>query len=537
MHPLAGKPAPKESLVDVPALLRAYGDAHDHADASTHVSFGTSGHRGSALRRSFQDVHVAAITQAVVEWRRAHGIDGPLYVGADTHALSAPALATVSEVLHGNGVAFFTSKDGVPTPTPAVSVAILTANRAGGPRSDGIIITPSHNPPEDGGIKYNPPHGGPADGDVTKVIEARANALLAADNAGVKRAAGGAAGQPFDYVACYVSQLREVLDVDALRGSKLRIGADPLGGSSIGYWDAIAAELGLAITVTDRTIDPAFGFMPLDHDGKIRMDCSSPYAMARLVELRARFDVAFGNDADADRHGIVTPSGLMNPNHYLSVCVDYLFSHRPGWGAAVGVGKTLVSSSLLDRVAAKLGRQLFEVPVGFKWFVDGLSKGTLGFAGEESDGATLLRRDGTAWSTDKDGLVLALLAVEMTAKTGRSPSERYDEIAQDLGRPVYKRIDQPATREQKARLSKLSGDAVTADTLAGEKIVAKLTQAPAGGAIGGLKVVSENGWFAARPSGTEDQYKIYAESFLGEGHLGEILTQATQIVGGVLGSG
>ncbi len=533
MHPLAGKPAPKAALVDVPALLRAYHDRHDHADPASHVSFGTSGHRGSPLRHSFQAAHVAAITQAVVEWRVAHGVSGPMFVGADTHALSAPAQATVSEVLAGNGVEFFTSKGGVPTPTPAVSLAILTTNRGGGARADGLILTPSHNPPEDGGIKYNPPHGGPADGEVTKVIEARANALLAAGNAGVSRSTAG--GDEFDFVACYVSQLADVLDVAALRGSRLRVGADPLGGSALGYWDAIAAELGVSITVTDRTLDPAFSFMPLDHDGKIRMDCSSPWAMARLVELRGAFDLAFGNDADADRHGIVTPAGLMNPNHFLSVCVDYLFRHRPGWRADLAVGKTLVSSTLIDRVAASVGRALFEVPVGFKWFVPGLSSGALGFAGEESAGATLLRRDGTPWTTDKDGMVLAMLAVELTARTGRDPAERYAELTRALGTPVYRRVDRPATREQKARLSRLSADAVTSTTLAGRPIVAKLTTAPAGGAIGGLKVSTADGWFAARPSGTEDQYKIYAESFVDDAHLDLLVGEASAIVERALG--
>ncbi|MCC6648817.1 MAG: alpha-D-glucose phosphate-specific phosphoglucomutase [Polyangiaceae bacterium] len=534
MHPLAGKPAPRETLVDVPALVRAYDAPHDHSDPTTHVSFGTSGHRGSALRGSFQDAHVAAITQAVAEWRAAHGVDGPLYLGADTHALSGPAEATAAEVLAGNDVTFFTSRDGVPTPTPAVSLAILTAQRRGGPRADGLILTPSHNPPEDGGIKYNPPHGGPADTDVTRAIEARANALLAAGNAGVRRRVG-ARGAPFDYVACYASQLPRVLDVDALRGSRLRVGADPLGGSAIGYWDAIAAELGLSITVTDRTLDPAFGFMPLDHDGRIRMDCSSPSAMARLVGLRGSFDVAFGNDADADRHGIVTPEGLMNPNHYLAVCVDYLFRHRPAWGAGVGVGKTLVSSALIDRVAARLGRPLFEVPVGFKWFVPGLSDGSLGFAGEESAGASLLCRDGAPWTTDKDGLVLALLAVEMTARSGVDPSARYAALAAELGAPVYRRVDRPATREQKARLSRLGADAVTATTLAGAPILSRLTTAPAGGAIGGLKVSTADGWFAARPSGTEDQLKIYAESFRGDDHLAALLEEAGALVARAVG--
>ncbi len=542
-HPLAGKPAPREALVDVAALLRRYAsDAPDPANAAERVAFGTSGHRGSSLRRSFNEAHILAIAQAVCEQRARARVTGPLFLGKDTHALSDPAERTALEVLAANGVDVVVSAGGAPVPTPVVSHAILTHNRGHeGGLADGIVVTPSHNPPEDGGIKYNPPDGGPADTAVTSAIERRANELLAGGNREVRRlpyerARRGPHVTARDYVSPYVKDLRAAVDLDAARGAGIRIGVDPLGGSNAHYWGAIAAEYGLDIEVVNPTVDPTFGFMPLDHDGKIRTDCSSPFAMANLVAMKDRFDLAFGNDADSDRHGIVTPSaGLMSPNHYLAVAIDWLFRNRPGWPTAAAVGKTLVSSGLIDRVASRLGRRLVEVPVGFKWFVPGLLDGSLGFGGEESAGASFLRRDGTVWTTDKDGIAMDLLAVEIRARSGKDPGVLYRELSAELGAPVYARVDAPATPAEKAILKKLSPDAVAATALAGESIVAKLTRAPGNGAeIGGLKVVAENGWFAARPSGTEDVYKIYAESFRDEAHLARILEEARAIVAAAL---
>ncbi|WP_242360868.1 phosphoglucomutase (alpha-D-glucose-1,6-bisphosphate-dependent) [Anaeromyxobacter sp. SG17] len=545
-HPLAGKPAPKDLLVDVADLLRRYvSERPDPANPDERVAFGTSGHRGSSLRRSFNEAHILAVAQAVCEHRARAGVTGPLFLGRDTHALSEPAERTALEVLAANGVEVVISEGGAPVPTPVISHAILGHNRGRTEGlADGIVITPSHNPPEDGGIKYNPPDGGPADTAVTAAIEARANALLEAGNAGVKRLGYEAARRAAsvhvrDYVRPYVEELRAALDLDGARGLPLHVGVDPLGGSNAHYWSVIAAEYGLDLTVVNPVVDPTFGFMPLDHDGKIRMDCSSPFAMANLVAMKDRFDLAFGNDADSDRHGIVTPaSGLMNPNHYLAVAIDYLFRNRPAWSPAAGIGKTLVSSALIDRVAARLRRRLVEVPVGFKWFVPGLLDGSIGFGGEESAGASFLRRDGTTWTTDKDGIVMDLLAVEMSARTGRDPGELYQALAADLGAPVYARVDAAATPAEKAILKKLAPESVKARTLAGEPIVARLTRAPGNGAeIGGLKVVAENGWFAARPSGTEDVYKIYAESFRDEAHLARILEEARAIVAAALKSG
>jgi phosphoglucomutase len=538
-HPLAGKPAPREALVDVAELLRRYSsDAPDPSNAGQRVAFGTSGHRGSSLRRSFNEAHILAVAQAVCEQRARAGVTGPLFLGKDTHALSDPAERTALEVLAANGVDVVVSAGGVPVPTPVVSHAILTHNRGRTDRlADGVVVTPSHNPPEDGGIKYDPPEGGPADATITGAIERRANELLAGGNREVRRlpfeqARRGAHVTARDYVSPYVKDLRAVIDLDAARGARIRIGVDPLGGSNAHYWGPIAEEYGLDIHVVNPAVDPTFGFMPLDHDGKIRTDCSSPFAMANLVAMKDRFDIAFGNDADSDRHGIVTPSaGLMNPNHYLAVAIDWLFRNRPGWPAAAAVGKTLVSSGLIDRVASRLGRRLVEVPVGFKWFVPGLLDGSLGFGGEESAGASFLRRDGTVWTTDKDGIAMDLLAVEMRARSGKDPGVLYRELSGELGAPVYARVDAPATPAEKAILKKLSPDAVAATALAGEPILAKLTRAPGNGAeIGGLKVVAANGWFAARPSGTEDIYKIYAESFRDEAHLARILDEARAIV-------
>ena len=541
VHSLAGKPAPKELLVDVPDLLRRYHDAPDPHVPAERVSFGTSGHRGSSLRRSFNDAHVAAIAQAVYEYRAREGTTGPLFLGRDTHALSGPATQTALEVLVANGVEVIVSEGDAPVPTPVVSHAILTHNR-GAParRADGIVVTPSHNPPEDGGIKYNPPDGGPADTAATGWIERRANELLEA-GAGVRRLDAAAARRApnvhtRDYVGPYVRDLRAVVDLDAVRAAGIRLGADPMGGANVGYWGAITAEYGVDVTVVNPRVDPTFSFVPLDHDGKIRMDCSSPYAMANLVGMKDRFDLAFGNDADSDRHGIVTPAaGLMNPNHYLAVAIDHLFRRRPAWPAGAAVGKTLVSSALIDRVARRLGRRLVEVPVGFKWFVPGLLDGSLGFGGEESAGASFLRMDGTAWTTDKDGMAMDLLAAEIRARAGRDLGDLYLELARDLGSPVYARVDAPATPAEKAILKRLSPDAVRATTLAGEPILARLTRAPGNGAeIGGLKVTAERGWFAARPSGTEDVYKIYAESFVDAAHLARILDEARGIVSAAL---
>jgi phosphoglucomutase len=538
-HPLAGKPAPRESLTDIPALLAAYaGLTPDPANVSQRVAFGTSGHRGSSLAGSFNEAHILAIAQAVCEYRAGAGIDGPLYLGKDTHALSAPAEQSALAVLAANGVEVRLQAGGGFTPTPVISRAILAWNRAAGaPRADGLVITPSHNPPPDGGIKYNPPHGGPADTDITGWIEARANALLADGNRDVKRVSPEAAltaptTVAEDFVAPYVDDLASVIDMDAIRGAKLRIGVHPLGGAALAYWQPIAERYGLDITVVDATCDPAFGFMTLDHDGSIRMDCSSPYAMASLVALKDRFDIAWGNDADVDRHGIVTPSsGLMNPNHFLAVAIDYLLTHRPQWPHDVAVGKTLVSSALIDRVVAARDRRLLEVPVGFKWFAPGLLDGSLCFGGEESAGATFLRRDGSVWSTDKDGIVLGLLAAEITAVRGMDPGRCYRELVSRHGAPCYTRIDAPATSAQKAAFKRLTPDHVTAATLAGDPILSKLTTAPGNGAaIGGLKVTTASGWFAARPSGTEAIYKIYAESFVDEAHLGRIVEEARRIV-------
>jgi len=544
-HPLAGRPAPREILVDVADLLRRYAaEVPDPSDPAQRVAFGTSGHRGSSLRRSFNEAHILAVAQAVCEHRARAGASGPLFLGRDTHALSEPAERSALEVLAANGVEVVVSAGGAPVPTPVVSHAILGHNRGRKDRlADGIVVTPSHNPPEDGGIKYNPPDGGPADTAVTAAIERRANELLASGNRQVRRipferARAAATVRARDFVLPYVEDLRSAVDLDAARGAPIRVGVDPLGGANAHYWGPIAAEYGLDLTVVNPIVDPTFGFMPLDHDGKIRMDCSSPFAMANLVAMKDRFDLAFGNDADSDRHGIVTPSfGLLPPNHYLAVAIDWLFRNRPGWPATTAIGKTLVSSGLIDRVAARLGRRLLEVPVGFKWFVPGLLDGTLGFGGEESAGASFLRRDGTVWTTDKDGIVMDLLAVEMRARSGKDPGVLYRELAAALGAPVYARIDAPATPAEKAILKKLSPGAVAATTLAGEPIVAKLTRAPGNGAeIGGLKVVAANGWFAARPSGTEDVYKIYAESFRDEAHLARIIDEARAIVAAALRS-
>jgi phosphoglucomutase len=544
-HPLAGKPAPKDTLVDVADLLRRYAsEVPDPPDPAERVAFGTSGHRGSSLRRSFNEAHVLAVAQAVAEHRAKAGVTGPLFLGRDTHALSTPAEESTLEVLAANGVEVVISRGGAPVPTPVISHAILAHNRgrkAG--LADGIVVTPSHNPPEDGGVKYNPPDGGPADTAITAAIEARANGLLEGGNRGVRRMPLDAARRApnvreRDLVHPYVDDLGAAVDLDAARGAGVRVGVDPLGGSNAHYWGPIAERYGLDLTVVNPAIDPTFGFMPLDHDGKIRMDCSSPFAMANLVAMKDRFDLAFGNDADSDRHGIVTPSsGLMNPNHYLAVAIDWLFAHRPGWPAAAAIGKTLVSSALIDRVAARLGRRLVEVPVGFKWFVPGLLDGSLGFGGEESAGASFLRRDGTVWTTDKDGILMDLLAVEMRARSGKDPGVLYRDLAAALGAPVYARVDAPATPKEKAILKKLSPSSVAATRLAGEPILAKLTKAPGNGAdVGGLKVVAANGWFAARPSGTEDVYKIYAESFRDEAHLARILDEARAIVSAALSS-
>lgn len=542
IHALAGKPAPADSLTDIEALLAAYQLAPDVNEATQRVAFGTSGHRGSAFKRSFNEAHILAITQAICEYRSAQGITGPLFLGKDTHALSTPAQTTALEVLAANGVETrVQSFDGY-TPTPVISRAILAYNRVhGAPRADGVVITPSHNPPQDGGIKYNPPNGGPADTDVTGWIEQRANALLADGNREVKRVpAAQALSAPTtlheDFVAAYVADLGEVIDLEAIRAAGVRIGVDPLGGAAVAYWQPIARRYGLDIEVVNTRVDPAFAFMTLDHDGQIRMDCSSPYAMAGLVALKDRFDVAWGNDADVDRHGIVTPSmGLMNPNHYLAVAIHYLLTHRSQWPASAAVGKTLVSSGLIDRVVASLGRDVLEVPVGFKWFSAGLLDGALCFGGEESAGASFLRRDGSAWTTDKDGIILGLLAAEITAVTGKDPGVYYQELTARHGTPFYVRIDAPATPAQKAAFKQLTGERVSAAVLAGDPILARLTRAPGNDApIGGLKVVTANGWFAARPSGTEDVYKLYAESFKSESHLQDIVREARLIVGAAL---
>ncbi|QMU69429.1 phosphoglucomutase (alpha-D-glucose-1,6-bisphosphate-dependent) [Streptacidiphilus sp. P02-A3a] len=547
VHERAGQPARPSDLVDVPRLVTAYYSlVPDPADPGQRVAFGTSGHRGSSFATAFNEAHIAATTQAICEYRAQQGTTGPLFLGVDTHALSEPARVTALEVLAGNGVTvLIDSQDGF-TPTPAVSLAILTHNRGraqGAPgAADGIVVTPSHNPPGDGGFKYNPPHGGPADSRATGWIQDRANQLIEKGLAEVKRipyprALAAATTGRYDFLGAYVTDLPNVLDLDAVRAAGVRIGADPLGGASVGYWGRIAEQHRLDLTVVNPETDPTWRFMTLDWDGKIRMDCSSPYAMASLIEQRAGYQIATGNDADADRHGIVTPdAGLMNPNHYLAVAISYLYRHREGWPGAAGVGKTLVSSSMIDRVAADLGRELVEVPVGFKWFVDGLLTGALGFGGEESAGASFLRRDGSVWTTDKDGLLLALLASEILAVTGRSPSEHYTALTERFGAPAYARVDAPASREQKAVLAALSPEQVQAGELAGEPITAVLTRAPGNDeAVGGLKVCTENAWFAARPSGTEDVYKIYAESFLGPEHLARVQQEARALVGSVLG--
>jgi phosphoglucomutase len=540
ISPLAGKPAPKEILID-PAEIerRYYADQPDPDNPAQRVSFGTSGHRGSPLTRSFNEAHILAITQAICEYRAAHGIRGPLYLGRDTHAVSRPAQRTALEVLAANDVQTVIQRDDGVTPTPVISHAILVHNRERAAASaDGIVVTPSHNPPEDGGFKYNPPNGGPADTDITSRIEQRANALLRERNTDVKRVAKPTTAREEDFARGYVEDLRNVVDLEVIRGAGLKLGVDPLGGASVHYWEPINALYKLDVTVVNAKVDPTFSFMTVDYDGKIRMDCSSPYAMARLVALKDRFQIAFGNDTDADRHGIVTPgAGLMNPNHYLAAAIDYLLKHRPDWSRTAAIGKTLVSSSMIDRVVEGYERRLWEVPVGFKWFVPGLIDGSVCFGGEESAGASFLRRDGTVWTTDKDGLIMDLLAAEMLARTGRDPGESYRALTEKYGTPLYTRIDAPATPQQKARLARLSPDAVSVPTLAGEPITRKLTTAPGNGApFGGLKVITASGWFAARPSGTEDIYKIYAESFRDQRHLDALLAEAQQIVSNALGS-
>jgi len=538
-HPLAGQPAPAESLIDVDQLLAAYYDLHPEPGNPAHaVSFGTSGHRGKSLARSFNDDHIAAISQAIAEYRKGQGYDGPLYIGMDSHALSRPAIDTAIEVFAANEVHVMVQPNYVFTPTPVISHAILTHNsRNKGGVADGVVVTPSHNPPTDGGFKYNPPSGGPADTSVTKIIQDRANEILAQGLKPVRRmnlAAARSSGyvHDYDFIRPYVGDLRNVIDIEAIQAAGLSLGADPMGGSTLPFWVPIAETYKLDITLVNPNADPTFSFMTLDHDGKIRMDCSSPYAMATLIGLKDRFDVAWGNDPDGDRHGIVTrSSGLLNPNHYLAVAIQYLFGHRPAWRADAAVGKTLVSSSIIDRVVGKMGRRLAEVPVGFKWFVEGLVDGSYGFGGEESAGASFLRKDGTAWSTDKDGIIMDLLAAEIIAVTGKDPGEHYKAIEAEFGSPVYQRKDAVANTAQKAVLGNLSPELVTATDLAGEPILAKLTRAPGNNAsIGGLKVVTKNGWFAARPSGTEDVYKIYAESFLGIDHLRQLQGEAEDMV-------
>ena len=545
VSPLAGLPAPKEMLVDLARLERDYSDRRpDVNDPNQMVIFGTSGHRGSPLDGTFTEAHILAITQAICDYRRANGPDGPLYLGKDTHAISDPAQRTALEVLAANNVDTIIQRDNGFTPVPVVSRAILAYNRGRQAHlADGIAVTPSHNPPEDGGFKYNPANGGPADTDVTQWVENRANELLRQKNAGVKRVPfASAIGSPTthqdDFVLPYVRDLRNVVDMDAIRDARLKLAVDPLGGAAEPYWGPINAEYQLDIAVVNEKIDPTFSFMTVDHDGVIRMDCSSPYAMARLVGLKDKYRVAFGNDPDADRHGIVTPSaGLMNPNHYLAVAIRYLLTHRPLWPERAAVGKTLVSSSMIDKVVQSLGRRLYEVPVGFKWFVSGLFDGSCCFGGEESAGASFLRRDGTVWTTDKDGLIMDLLAAEVTARTGKDPGEHYTELTARFGTPLYTRVDAPATPEQKDRLHDLRPEAVSASILAGEPIVAKLTRAPGDSApMGGLKVVTANGWFAARPSGTENIYKIYAETFKDQAHLNAILNEAEGIVNSALNS-
>lgn len=544
VSPLAGRPPAPSTLVNVPRLVTAYyAERPDPADAEQRVAFGTSGHRGSAFRASFNEAHILAITEAICRYRAAQGIDGPLFLGMDTHALSEPAFATALEVLAANGVTVMIDRGGGYTPTPVISHAILTWNRTRrSALADGIVVTPSHNPPEDGGFKYNPPHGGPAETPVTGWIERVANDLLAGGLGTIRRlpyrrARAAATTRDHDYVGGYVGDLGAVVDLEAVRRARVRLGVDAMGGAGVAYWSAVAERHGVDVAVVNDVADPTFRFMTVDWDGRIRMDCSSPYAMAGLIALRERFDVAFGNDTDNDRHGIVTRAhGLMNPNHYLAVAVDYLFRHRPSWGETAAIGKTMVSSAIIDRAAARLGRRLVEVPVGFKWFVEGLLGGTLGFGGEESAGASFLRRDGSAWTTDKDGIVMGLLAAEILATTGRDPGEHYRQLTAALGDPVYERVDAPATPGQKARLKQLAADQLDASTLAGEPIETVLTAAPGNGeALGGIKVIAASGWFAARPSGTEDTYKIYAESFKGEEHLREIQRSAQALIASVIG--
>jgi phosphoglucomutase len=545
ISPLAGKPAPKEMLVDVARLERDYFERHpDVHDPNQLVSFGTSGHRGSPLHGTFTEAHILAITQAICDYRREQGNDGPLYMGKDTHAVSGPAQRTALEVLAANNVETVIQQGDGLTPTPVISRAILVYNRGRQEHlADGIVITPSHNPPEDGGFKYDPTNGGPADTDVTLWVQDRANELLRAGNAGVKRvpfnsAIHAASTHQEDFLLPYVRDLKNVVDLDAIRGAKLKLGVDPMGGASLPYWEAINSVYGLEMAIVNTIIDPTFSFMTVDHDGRIRTDCSSPYAMARLVAIKEKYQVSFANDADADRHGVVTPvDGLMNPNHYLAVAIRYLLTHRPQWRKDSAVGKTLVSSSMIDRVVQKLGRALLEVPVGFKWFVPGFFDGSCCFGGEESAGASFLRLDGAVWTTDKDGLIMDLLAAEITAFSGKDPGEHYRELTAEFGTSYYTRIDAPATPEQKAKLQKLSPDAVKESNLAGEPIIAKLTKAPGNHApIGGLKVVAESGWFAARPSGTENIYKIYAESFKSQTHLQAIVKEAKEMVSNALGT-
>ncbi len=541
VHELAGKPAPRSILANIPRLISAYyTHVPDAADPAQRVAFGTSGHRGSSSRNSFNEGHILAISQAICEYRKAKGITGPLFMGMDTHGLSEAALATAIEVCAAHSITVMIQQGLRYTPTPVISHAILTYNRdRKSGFADGVVITPSHNPPEDGGFKYNPPEGGPADTGTTRIIEERANELLASGTGEIRRvpferALKTGSIHEYDYVTPYVEDLRNVIDMEAIAAAGLRIGVDPLGGAAVDFWDPIAERYGIALTVVNRIVDPTFSFMTVDGDGKIRMDCSSPYAMEGLIRLKDNFDIAVGNDTDVDRHGIVTRgAGLMNPNHYLSAAVAYLFRNRPGWRTDAAVGKTLVSTSMLDRVAADLGKRLCEVPVGFKWFVAGLLDGSTGFGGEESAGASFLRKDGTVWTTDKDGIIMDLLACELTAKTGKDPAAAYRDLENRFGAAFYARLDAPATAEQKAALKRLSAEMITARELAGEPVLAALTRAPGNNAdIGGIKVVAANGWFAARPSGTEEIYKIYAESFLGEGHLRRIEQEAATIVNG-----
>jgi phosphoglucomutase len=543
IHPTAGKPAAPDQLPDIAELISLYYETQpDVTDPNQRVAFGTSGHRGSSLNTSFTEDHIMAIAQAICEYRAAQGIDGPLFMGKDTHALSTPAEKTALQVFAANDVTVMIDKDGGFTPTPVISHAILAYNKGRKDGlADGVVITPSHNPPDAGGFKYNPPNGGPADTDVTTWIAGRANELLADDNDEVDSlyyadALAADTTVAYDFISPYVEDLSSVIDMEAIKKSGLKICADAMGGAGLHYWKPIAEKYGLDITVRNDHLDPTFSFMTVDHDGKVRMDCSSPYAMASLIDLKDEFDIAFGNDPDFDRHGIVTKSaGLMNPNHYLAVAINYLFTHRPGWPDHTSIGKTLVSSSMIDRLAAKLGRELQEVPVGFKWFVKGLADGSCGFGGEESAGASFLRKDGTVWSTDKDGIILCLLACEILAVTGKDPGAHYQDLIAQFGDPAYARVDAAASREEKEKLASLSPDQITTETLAGEPITAKLTHAPANGAaIGGLKVCTENGWFAARPSGTEDIYKIYAESFKGAEHLHLIQAEAKEIVNAAL---